>query len=199
VCGKAPPYNGFMLGTPPKDYFLTTNRLGFRSWKQEDLPLAMAIWGDPEVTRFVGGPFSPAQVQEKLDREIANMDQHCVQYWPMFLLANHQHVGCAGLRPLRVPRKELGKRGLEMGFYLRPAYWHMRLAEEAGRSVIEYAFATLGVTGLFAGHHPQNMASGRVLAKLGFRFSHEEHYAPTGLMHRAYVMAPNGQERANQS
>jgi RimJ/RimL family protein N-acetyltransferase len=166
------------------DYFLETPRLGFRRWTTQDLPLALAIWGDPEVTRFVGGPFSPEQVQAKLDREIANMASHNVQYWPMFLLSTGEHAGCAGLRPPRA-----GREGFEMGFYLRPAYWGMGLAAEAGRGVVQFAFATLGVKTLYAAHHPANAASGRVLEKLGFRYSHDELYPPTGLMHRSYVLA----------
>jgi ribosomal-protein-alanine N-acetyltransferase len=45
-------------------YFLKTSRLGFRQWSIADLPLAMALWGDPEVTRFIGGPFSPDKIQK---------------------------------------------------------------------------------------------------------------------------------------
>lgn len=37
----------------------------------------------------------------------------------------------------------------------------------------------LGCAGsLFAPHHPQNAASGRVLEKFGFPFTHEELYPP---------------------
>ena len=179
------------MAAATSDYFLRTARLGFRHWKNEDLPLAMAIWGDPEVTRFVGGPFSPAQVMERLEREIANHEQYGVQYWPIFLLAGGEHAGCAGLRPPRLVREtaHAAKRGaqeLEMGFYLRPGLWGMGLAEEAGRGIIEYAFTVTAAGSLFAAHHPQNVASGRVLAKLGFRFTHEELYPATGEMHRAY-------------
>jgi len=28
-------------------YFLRTERLGFRLWREEDLPLAIGLWGDP--------------------------------------------------------------------------------------------------------------------------------------------------------
>ena len=59
--------------------------------------------------------------------------------------------------------------------------WGQGLAQEAGRAVIEFAFETLGVKGLFAGHHPANDASRRLIEKLGFHFTHEEFYAPTGL------------------
>jgi RimJ/RimL family protein N-acetyltransferase len=168
---------------PAIDYFLQTARLGFRCWTPADLPLALAIWGDPEVTRLVGGPFTEKQVQERLQREIANMENRQVQYWPMFLLSSGEHVGCAGLRPHGDDPKSL-----EMGYYLRPAYWRMGLAEEAGRGIVSFAFDQLGVKTLTAAHHPQNAASRRVLEKLGFRGTGEKLYHPTGLMHPEYVL-----------
>jgi hypothetical protein len=36
-------------------YFLTSPRLGFSTWSHDDLPLAMDLWGDPNVTRLTGG------------------------------------------------------------------------------------------------------------------------------------------------
>lgn len=33
-------------------YFLRSERVGFRTWTAEDLPLALGLWGDPEVTRL---------------------------------------------------------------------------------------------------------------------------------------------------
>jgi RimJ/RimL family protein N-acetyltransferase len=54
--------------------------------------------------------------------------------------------------------------------------------------VISYAFETIGAKALFAGHHPENAASRRVLAKLGFRHTHDELYAPTGLLHPSYLL-----------
>ncbi len=149
----------------------------------DDLPLAHALWGDPRVTRFIGGPFSPAQVEERLRQEIASMGAHSVQYWPLFLLAGDEHVGCCGLRPHR-PHDRV----YELGFHLRPAHWGRGLAVEAGRAIVTFAFQTVGATGLFAGHHPANAASRRVLEKLGFRFTHAELYAPTGLRHPSYLL-----------
>lgn len=164
-------------------YFLRTARLGFRRWSIDDLPLALALWGDPEVTRYIGGPFSPEAVAEKLRAEIASMEAHHVQYWPLFLLDNDAHVGCAGLRLYRVHDQIY-----ELGFHLRPAYWGRGLAAEAGQAVIAFASERLGAKGLFAGHHPENAASRKVLERLGFRFTHEEVYPPTGLRHPSYLL-----------
>ena len=42
--------------------------------------------------------------------------------------------------------------------------------------------------GLFAGHNPENTVSRHLLQKLGFRYTHDEFYAPTGLQHPSYMM-----------
>jgi len=52
------------------DYFLKSQRLGFRCWQDEDLPLAMKLWGDSEVSALLGGPFTPEQVRERLQQEV---------------------------------------------------------------------------------------------------------------------------------
>lgn len=141
----------------------------------------MRLWGDPKVTAFLGGPFTPEEVSARLSREIAMMIACKVQYWPVFLRENDDLVGCAGLRPYT---NDGGV--LELGFHLRPDYWGQGLAHEAARAVIDFAFGTRGIKSLFAGHHPENEASERLLKKLGFRWTHEEIYPPTGLMNPAY-------------
>ena len=169
-------------------YHLRTARLGFRSWMFDDLPLASALWGDAEVARFIGGPFSDQQIRHRFDEDIALMQKHGVQYWPMFLLpvsdeAAPAHAGCGGLRPYK-----LESRVYEIGVHLYAAYWGQGLAEEASRAIINYGFETVGAEALFAGHHPENAASHRLLKKLGFRFTHTELYAPTGLQHPSYLL-----------
>jgi RimJ/RimL family protein N-acetyltransferase len=169
--------------TGSNNYLLTSARLGFRPWTANDLPLAMALWGDPEVTRYIGGPFSQRAVEEKLRKEITWMNDGHVQYWPIFLLSDHTHVGCCGLRPYK-PEERI----YEMGFHLRPAFWGKGFAVEAGRAVVNFAFEARGAEGVFVGHHPANATSRKVLEKLGFRFTHEELYPPTGLEHRCYLL-----------
>jgi ribosomal-protein-alanine N-acetyltransferase len=164
-------------------YFLQSPRLGFRQWSPADLPLAQALWGNPDVTRFIGGTFSPEKIQERLNTEIDLCSRHNVQYWPIFLLESHQHTGCAGLRPYR-PEHSI----FELGVHLLRPYRGRGLAEEAARAVINFAFEHAGVKALFAGHHPANSASQHLILKLGFRRTHEEFYPPTGLNHPSYLL-----------
>jgi RimJ/RimL family protein N-acetyltransferase len=63
---------------------------------------------------------------------------------------------------------------------------------------MEYAFRALGVKALFAGHNPGNTASRRVLEKLGFRYTHDAYYPPTGLNHPSYLLTPEEFARAQK-
>jgi ribosomal-protein-alanine N-acetyltransferase len=168
-----------------RHYFLKSARLGFGYWSAEDLPLAIALWGNPQVTRFFGGPFSQEKIKERLAREIALMNTHNVQYWPIFLLIGGAHVGCAGLQPYK-----LDEEIYELGVHLLPHYWGQSFAVEASQAIIALAFESLGARSLFAGHHPENNASRSVLMKLGFQYSGEVFYPPTGLTEPAYLLTP---------
>src|SRR5277367_735427 len=97
---------------PVPKYFLESQRLGFRRWTPDDLPLARELWGDLQVTRFFGGPFSESQIAERLERELSRMVLHDFQYWPIHVLAGEEFVGCCGLRPHR-PEDEIP----ELGFH----------------------------------------------------------------------------------
>lgn len=163
-------------------YFLSSKRIGFRHWQQEDLPLALALWGDRQVTRlFYKEPLSPSQVSERLHLEIAGAGAHRIQYWPIFRLEDGAHLGCAGLLPASASR-------LEFGVHLKPQFWGQGYATEAGTAVITYAFQMDLCDSLFAGHHPDNGASRNTLLKLGFLGTTATYYQPTGLLHPSYLL-----------
>jgi RimJ/RimL family protein N-acetyltransferase len=143
----------------------------------------MALWGDPRVTAFIGGPFDGAWVLRRLTEEIGLQRDHRVQYWPVFLRTGGQHVGCCGLRPRNLPDGVY-----EVGFHLRPEHWGKGLALEAATAALGHAFDTLGARAVFAGHHPDNAASRSVVTRLGLRHTHEELYPPTGRLHLAYLL-----------
>lgn len=160
-----------------------TERLFFRWWREEDLPLAIGLWGDPNVTALIGGPFDEEKIGRMLQRHVALGAERGFQYWPIFLRDSEEHAGCCGLRPYDDARGIL-----EVGFHLRASHSGRGLATEAGRAVIAHAFDALGVRALFAGHHPDNVASGAILSKLGFLYTRDELYPATGRMHPSYLL-----------
>ena len=101
-------------------YFITTEQVGFRKWKQEDLCLAEQLWGEFEVTKFFdsGGTYSKEKVKSRFNQEIETELSTSLQYWPIFLKDSNDFVGCCGLRPY-----DMSKMILEIGVHLLPVYW----------------------------------------------------------------------------
>jgi [ribosomal protein S5]-alanine N-acetyltransferase len=175
-------------GTESDKYFLKSERLGFRWWTAEDLPLAQELWGDLEVTKFFGGPFSEDEIRMRFKRERARRMVHGFQYWVIELLESGEFVGVCGLRPYR-PADEI----IELGFHLRPKFWGRGLATEAARAAIAYAFEVYKPKSLAVGHHPDNLNSKKVVQKLGFRYSHQQHF-PELAMEIPYYMLEAGEQ-----
>ncbi len=61
------------------------------------------------------------------------------------------------------------KKTAEVGYVLSPAFHRRGLAPEALSRVMEYGFCTLGLQRLSARFMEENLASQKVLARLGFR------------------------------
>lgn len=168
-------------------FFLDSARLKFRPWTNDDIDLARGLWGDCQVTQFLGGPFGENQIAERLRTEMTHQEQYGLQYWPVFLKDGPEFIGCCGLRPCS--GDESGVR--ELGYHLCPPYWRSGYGSEAAECVIGYAFKTLKVKKLFAGHHPQNANSKKILLRLGFQYIGDRYYPPTGLHHPCYELTRN--------
>lgn len=168
-----------------RKYFMETGRIGFSVWTEEDLVLAKSLWGDPDVARFIcaRGVFTDPEIEKRLNLEISNYKEYRIQYFPIFERESGKMIGCCGLRPF-----EERQDALEIGFHLKKEFWRQGLASEAANAVISYAFETLQVKELHAGHNPKNLASAALLKKLGFQYTGDLFYEPTGLYHPSYKM-----------
>lgn len=71
-------------------------------------------------------------------------------------------IGCIGL-------KALSPEAARLRFWLGYSYWGRGLMTEAVRSLVDLAFGLTDVKRFYAAAQPANPASGRVLAKSGFR------------------------------
>ena len=97
-------------------FFMRTERTVFSLWQAEDLPLAMQLWGDGQVTCWIcaSGVFTAEDVEARLRTEVSNGENYGLQYWPVFHRETGDFVGCCGLRPRAEDEYEIG-------FHLRPA------------------------------------------------------------------------------
>ncbi len=166
-------------------YFMQTERIGFSTWSKDDVEYAKQLWGDPAVTKLIcaKGSFTQEEISNRLTLEILNQQEHAIQYWPIFERATGDLIGCCGARPFGSLRNSY-----EIGFHLRKEYWGKGYAKEAAQAVIDHCFTKLSAQKLFAGHHPQNIASKKLLTHLGFYCIGDNYYEPTGLYHPSYEL-----------
>jgi len=197
LTGKKPDvFNTDWKGVALREFFMTTTRVGFSVWTDGDLPEAQELWGNAAVTKYISanGNMTDEQIKQRLRREIETYTTYKIQYWPIYWLENTEFIGCCGLRPYNNE-----KNIVEIGFHIREKFWGKGIAYEASYAVIGYAFAVLKRAALFAGHNPNNIVSAHLLKKLGFSYTHDEFYQPTGLLHPSYLMTKQQFEEQKHS
>src|SRR3954451_17735471 len=101
-----------------------------------------------------------AVTQRLLDDYGAHQERHGYSFWAVFERASGALIGDSGL--YRTPAGEV-----ELGYTLGAAWWGRGYATEAAGTWLSVAFGELGINEVVALAEPANVASMRVLAKLG--------------------------------
>ena len=149
--------------------FIRSERLFLRPGWPEDWRELLRGIADEEIVRNLARVPWPYQPEHA--RVYAGTPQDArAPHFLVTLAANGELIGSVGLG-----RKDDGE--VELGYWIARPHWGRGYAPEAGRAVLRLA-TTLGHERVVAGHFVDNPASGRVLAKIGFR--------PTGQVRRRF-------------
>jgi RimJ/RimL family protein N-acetyltransferase len=128
----------------------------------EDLAALHAIQSREDVTRWLyWGPRSEAEVREVL----AGLIVRPAAGGPWFGVERLSGGGLIGSVSLMVGEHRQG----EIGFTLHPDHQGHGYATEASRAVLRLAFEEYGLHRVYARLEPRNVASARVLEKIGMR------------------------------
>jgi RimJ/RimL family protein N-acetyltransferase len=150
-----------------------SSRLYARTYMpQQDAPEAFLLYGDVEVTRFLG---SVADSKATYDSCIDETEQRLARYAAceggrgiMALLRqeDNQLVGTILLK--RLPDQNFEPTSdWEVGWHLRRSAWGAGYASEAGAAALEYGLKILSLPQIFAVVDSANIASRRVVERLG--------------------------------
>ena len=140
--------------------FIRSERLFLRPAWPEDWPELLTLIADEGIVRNLARapwPYGPDQARDFAARP---QDPRLPHFF-VSNAANGELIGSVGLGRDDDARTELG-------YWIARPHWGRGYAPEAARAVLRLA-RTLGHRQLVAGHFVYNPASGRVLAKIGFR------------------------------
>ncbi|MCW3477067.1 GNAT family N-acetyltransferase [Limobrevibacterium gyesilva] len=141
-----------------------TSRLLIRPRTLADTDDCLAMDRDPEVTRFVRGPWSDATAHRAfVEERTRGPYPKGLGYWTV--CRRDQAASFVGW-VLLIPADGVGPE-IEIGWRLQRSAWGQGFATEAARPVLQYAFATLKLPEVVAEIDPDNAGSLRVAEKLG--------------------------------
>jgi RimJ/RimL family protein N-acetyltransferase len=145
---------------------LTTERLLLRPLSIDDLEWLVALRGDSDVMRYIGGEgaVSRERTVERVDRYLACWAEHGFGMFGIRFRGADEAVGWAGIQPL----EQTGE--IEVGYAFGRSTWGKGLATEAARAVVAWGFREHGLERIVAVASPENEASRHVMDKMGMTY-----------------------------
>jgi RimJ/RimL family protein N-acetyltransferase len=163
------------------EVFLETERLLLRRFTADDADHLVDLDGDPEVMRYLnGGTPTPRDVIERdILPRFLRYDQRSAGYgfWAAIEKATGDFLGWFSFRPA----DGAGPDEVELGYRLRRAAWGKGYATEGSRALIRKGFAEPGVRRVFATTYQDNLASRRVMEKVGMTLVRTYRLTPADL------------------
>ena len=139
-----------------------TERLELREFSVADATGFYRLNSDPEVMRDTG---DQAFANENEARDFLSSYDHYTLYdygrWSVYLKETGEYVGFCGLK--YSPEKD----EVDLGFRFMQDQWNKGLATEAARAALRLGFERFGLKKIVGRAMKDNLASNRVLEKLG--------------------------------
>lgn len=163
------------------EVYLETDRLVLRRFTASDVDNLVALDGDPEVMRFLNGGVPTPHVV--VERRILPGFLHSYERYPGFGVwaaiakAGGAFAGWLSLRPPEGGAPD----NVALGYRLRRAVWRQGYATEGAYALIHKGFTELGVRRVFATTYEHNLASRRVMEKVGLTLVRRYRLTPADL------------------
>jgi RimJ/RimL family protein N-acetyltransferase len=149
---------------------LETERLRLRAHRADDHAGCLAIWSDPEVTRYIGGrPFSREEVWKRVLHYAGLWSLLGYGYWAVEEKASGRYIGDVGCADFKRDMAPALDGMLECGWALAPYAHGKGYATEALLAIVAWVQANLDASRIVCIIAPDNLASIRVAEKAGFR------------------------------
>ena len=148
----------------PLRHEIRTRRLTLRRMTVTDALRVYEIQSNWNVTRMLRmAPFPPTFDGVRHWLSLHEGEWASGSAYRFAVVFEQQVIGCADVG-------EISSGTGELGYWLDEAYWGRGVASEAAEAVLNFALGTVGLKRLSSGHAADNLPSGRVLTKLGFRW-----------------------------
>ena len=160
---------------------LNSNRLLIGHFERSDLEQWFLIESDPEVRKYILDG-SVLNRKQSLAYIVQNIDSYAKFNFGRYTLREKKSfrlIGMCGFLQTEM--------GIDFGYRLSKDMWGCRLGFEAASTVLNYGVTSIGLKHCVAGVMPDNLASIKILDKLGFVYQKDVIY--DGLIHHKYIFS----------
>ena len=147
--------------------YFETERLIVRQYVLSDVDELFQVMSDIRVhtyTKDKGNPWSRQRTEEYI-KYMINKDFKTLDcfYGAVIEKNTNRLIGLCGLNPYKANEPEIE---WKMGV----PYWNKGYATELGKQIIKESFAATGIKGIYGMAQPENIASRKVLVKIGMKY-----------------------------
>lgn len=146
-----------------------TPRLILGQFTQEDAPLILGLNSDPEIVKYVHEPTLTTEEQARkiiIDIILPQYQNHLGR-WAIYTKSDNEFIGWCGLKYL----PEVDE--TDLGYRLKRSAWGIGYATEAAKHTLGHGFNKLDLKLITGRAHIENLASIKVLEKIGMHFISE--------------------------
>lgn len=153
---------------------IETARLYLRQFTPNDLDDLYRIYSDSEVMKYIGkGVRTRTETETAIYNILEHWEQNNFGMWALVHKIDRKIIGRCGLVFLdKTPE-------IELGYALDKVYWNQGLATEASFASLNYGFQILKLQRIVAIARPENLASQRVMQKVGMKYEKNARYYET--------------------
>lgn len=149
---------------------IETERLLLRKPRIEDAPALAAAYADSETVRYIGDGSTAtlAEVENVIPQWLERWESWGVGFFSVERREDGLVLGRSGFLRWDPETWQVGGSETELGWLIAREHWGHGYATEAAHALLRWAFDTLDLNRVQAEADTRNVASARVLEKLGF-------------------------------
>ena len=147
-------------------YILETERVYLREFNVEDAKHFYLLNLDEEVIKYTGDePFKSIDEAKVFLQNYNHYQKYGYGRWAVIRKSDTVFLGWCGLK------YTVDKEEIDIGFRFFKKYWNKGYATESSKACIQYGFEKLKINKIVGRAMKNNIASTKVLEKIGLRYS----------------------------
>ena len=156
---------------------LHTERLLLTPFVADDVDLALEMWTDPEVVKYVCDVMTEAEIRQEMPDSTKRGGNGGIGIWCVADRRTGEKLGDSYLLPLPIDKDDtdfslvvmgqMPDAEIEIGFFLKRSAWGRGYATEVCKRLLQFAFQEVPLNEVVASVDEDNVASKRVLESSG--------------------------------